>query len=99
MNYRKVLLAAWSPTKAIIITWASLLMIIAFIYFIFFDPIGILNIASEHPLTFRIINVVVSGLLFLYWLIVWNIMIKAFFKEDLKYLEKNGLKLAESNGK
>ncbi|MBN1330039.1 MAG: hypothetical protein JXA54_11255 [Candidatus Heimdallarchaeota archaeon] len=98
MNYRKVLIATWSPIKAIFITWGSLLMIITFIYFIFFDPKGILNIVEEYPLTFRIINVVVSGLLFFYWLVVWNIMIKAFFKEDLKYLEKNGLKLAESNG-
>ncbi|NHJ39237.1 MAG: hypothetical protein FK731_04330 [Asgard group archaeon] len=98
MNNRKILLAAWGPIKTIFISWGFLIMIIAFIYFIFFDPKGLLNFQSQHPLTFNIVNMVVSGLLFLYWLVVWNTMIKAFFKEDLRYLEKNGMKLEEVNG-
>ncbi|NPE09499.1 MAG: hypothetical protein GNW80_14530, partial [Asgard group archaeon] len=50
------------------------------------------------PLTFNVISVFVTGLLFLFWLIVWNTLIKAFFKEDLQFMKKNGLKLAEVNG-
>ena len=98
VRYRKVLLAAWNPIKTIFITWGFLLMIITFVYFIFFDTKGVLNIQEQFPITFRILNVGLSGLLFLYWLVVWNTMINAFFKEDLKFQEKNGLKLAEANG-
>ncbi|NHK32839.1 MAG: hypothetical protein FK730_15935 [Asgard group archaeon] len=98
MNIRKILLASWGPIKTMFISWGFLIMIIAFIYFIFFDPKGLLNFQSICPLTFNVVNMIVSGLLFLYWLVVWNTMIKAFFKEDLKYLEKNGIKLEEVNG-
>jgi hypothetical protein len=73
-------------------------MILSFIYFLFFSPNGLLNFQDKYPLSFNVVNMVISGLLFLYWLVVWNTMIKAFFKEDLKYLERNGLKLADVNG-
>jgi len=99
LNARKIFLAAWGPIKTILIIWGFLLLIITFIYFIFFDQSGLLSfIQDQNPLTFNVITVVVTGLLFLFWLIVWNTLIKAFFKEDLKFMEKNGLKLAEING-
>ncbi|NHJ33660.1 MAG: hypothetical protein FK732_12435 [Asgard group archaeon] len=99
MNTRKIFLAAWGPIKTILIIWGFLLLIITFIYFIFFDPSGLLSfIQDQNPLNFNVITVVVTGLLFLFWLIVWNTLIKAFFKEDLQFMEKNGLKLAEING-
>ncbi|MHA1211307.1 MAG: DUF354 domain-containing protein [Candidatus Heimdallarchaeota archaeon] len=99
MNFRKIFLAAWSPVKAILIVWSLLLMVITFIYFIFFADKGILNIGEQYPITFNVINVVISGLLFLYWLVIWNTMIKAFFKEDLRYLEKNQAMLFLAIGK
>jgi hypothetical protein len=98
LNFRKILLAAWGPMKTIFITWGFLIMIISFIYFLFFIPNGLLNFQDKFPLTFNVINIIVSGLLFLFWLVVWNTLIRAFFKEDLKYLERNGLKLADVNG-
>ncbi|MCF2143568.1 MAG: hypothetical protein K9W42_07700 [Candidatus Heimdallarchaeota archaeon] len=98
MNYRKILLATTGPIKAITIIWGFLILIIAFIYYLFFNPEGLLNIAESYPVTFRVINVIISAILFLYWLIVWNILAKAFFREDLDYSENNGLKLAKIDG-
>ena len=98
MEVRKIFLAALGPMKAISIVWVFLIMIIAFINFIFFDPNGLLNFVNEYPVTFSFLTVLISGMLFLFLLWVWNTLIKAFFKEDLQYLEKNGLKLEESNG-
>jgi len=90
--------AAWGPIKAVSIVWVFLIMIIAFINFIFFDPTGLLNFLDQYPITFGTLTVLISGMLFLFWLLVWNTLIKAFFKEDLQYLEKNDLKLEEANG-
>lgn len=98
MRYRKILQAAWNPIRTIFIVWGFLIMILTFIYFIFFDVKGLLNIQEQFPIAFNILNVAISGLLFLYWLVVWNTMIKAFFKQDLQFQEKNGLELAETNG-
>ena len=98
MNARKIFLAAWGPIKTILIIWGFLLLIITFIFFIFFDDSGLFNPLQAYPLTFNVVSVFVSGLLFLFWLIIWNTLIKAFFKEDLQFMEKNGLKLAEGNG-
>ncbi|NHJ87709.1 MAG: hypothetical protein FK734_19765 [Asgard group archaeon] len=94
----KILQASLGPVKAISIVWIFLLLIITFIYFIFFDPKGLLNIQNSYPLTFGVVTILFAGLLFLYWLIVWNALIKAFFREDLTYMEKNGIKLEEVNG-
>ncbi len=98
MRYKKVLIAAWSPIKAIFIVWVFLIMIISFINFIFFDESGLLYFLSENRISFGILSVIISGALFLFWLIVWNTLIKAFFKEDLQYWENNNHKLDESNG-
>lgn len=98
MNARKIFLAAWGPIKTVLIIWGFLLLIITFIFFIFFDDSGLFNPLQAYPLTFNVISAIVAGLLFLFWLIVWNTLIKAFFKEDLQFMEKNGLKLAEGNG-
>jgi len=98
MNYRKIFLATIGPIKTITIIWGFLILIISFIYFLFFNPEGLLNFADVYPLTFRVINVAISSALFLYWLIVWNILTKAFFKEDLDYLKNNGLELAKVDG-
>jgi hypothetical protein len=98
LELRKILLAAWGPIKAISIVWVFLIMIISFINFIFFDQNGLLNFLKDYPLTFNFLTVLISGMLFLFWLLVWNTLIKAFFKEDLQYLEKNGLKLEETHG-
>ena len=98
MNARKIFLAAWGPIKTILIIWGFLLLIITFIFFIFFDDSGLFNPLQDYPLTFNVISAFVAGLLFLFWLIVWNTLIKAFFKEDLQFMEKNGLKLADGNG-
>ena len=98
MKARKIFLAAWSPIKTILIIWGFLLLIITFIYFIFFEENGLFNFLQDRPLTFNVLSVIVTGLLFLFWLIVWNTLIKAFFKEDLRFMEKNGLELAEANG-
>ena len=98
LDFKKILLAAWGPIKAISIVWIFLIMIIAFINFIFFDKNGLLNFLNEYPVTFNFLTILISGMLFLFWLLVWNTLIKAFFKEDLLYLEKNGLKLEEANG-
>ena len=98
MDYKKIALASSGPLKAITIVWVFLILIISFIIFIFFDPKGLLYFLTQYRILFNIITVVVAGALFLIWLIVWNILIKAFFKEDLQYLEKNGLKLEKTNG-
>jgi len=98
MRYKKVLLAAWGPIKAISIVWIFLIMIIAFINFIFFDVNGLLYFLSENRISFGIVSVLISGALFLFWLIVWNTLIKAFFREDLQYWESNNHKLEQSNG-
>lgn len=98
MRYKKVLMAAWGPIKAISIIWFFLLMIIAFINFIFFDVDGYLNFLAQNTITFSIVSVVISGALFLFWLIVWNTLVTAFFREDLQYWENNNHKLEESNG-
>ncbi len=97
MDFRKILLAAWGPIKTIFIIWGFLLMIFTFIYFLFFAPEGLLNFQTDYPLTFNVLSAFVSSLLFLYWLVVWNTLIKAFFKEDLRYLERNGIKLEGIN--
>ncbi|HUU78227.1 MAG TPA: hypothetical protein VMX55_07750 [candidate division Zixibacteria bacterium] len=93
MNIRRITLAAWGPIKTILIVWVFLIMIIAFINFLFFDTKGLLYFLSENRFLFGIVSVLVASVLFLFWLIVWNSLIKAFFKEDLKYYEKNGQKL------
>ncbi|NHJ03600.1 MAG: hypothetical protein EAX90_02165 [Candidatus Heimdallarchaeota archaeon] len=93
MNIRKITMATWGPIKTTLIVWVFLIMIIAFINFLFFDTKGLLYFLSENRFLFGIISVLVAGVLFLFWLIVWNSLIKAFFKEDLKYYEKNGQKL------
>jgi len=98
LEFRKIYQAAKGPMKAISIIWVFLIMIIAFINFIFFDPNGLLNFLNNYPVAFSILTVVISGLLFLFWLLVWNTLIMAFFKEDLQYSEKNGLQLDEANG-
>ena len=99
MRYKQVILAAWGPIKAISIVWIFLIMIIAFINFIFFDVNGLLYFLSENRISFGIVSVLISGALFLFWLIVWNTLIKAFFKEDLQYWENNNHKLEKANGK
>jgi hypothetical protein len=98
VNTRKIFLAAWGPIKTILIIWGFLLLIITFIYFIFFEENGLFNFLLDRPLTFNVVSAIVAGFLFLFWLIVWNTLIKAFFKEDLQFMEKNGFKLAEANG-
>jgi len=98
LNARKIFLAAWGPIKTLLIIWGFLLLIITFIFFIFFEENGLFNSLQDHPLTFNVVSVFVTGLLFLFWLIVWNTLIKAFFKEDLQFMENNSLKLAEVNG-
>ena len=83
MNARKVFLAAWGPIKTILIIWGFLLLIVTFIYFIFFEENGIFSFLESYPLTQNVVSAIVAGFLFLFWLIVWNTLIKAFFKEDL----------------
>ena len=93
MEWKKTVMAAWGPIKTISVIWVFLILIITFINFIFFDTKGLLYFLQEYSITFGIVSVVISGLLFLLWLLIWNILIKAFFSDDLKYMEKNGIKL------
>ena len=93
MSFRKIVMATWGPIKTISIVWIFLIMIISFINFLFFDTKGLFYFLSENRISFGIVSVLISGILFLFWLIVWNTLIKAFFKEDIKYYEQNGQKL------
>ena len=97
MNFKKIAIAAWGPIKTITIIWIFLIMLLSFINFIFFDDAGLLAFLKSNPFVFGMLNVFISGLLFLFWLVVWNTLIHAFFKEDLRYLERNGLKREEAN--
>jgi hypothetical protein len=94
-QFKKIFKAATGPLKTIAIVWIFLLMLFSFVYFLLFDPKGLLYPLQEKNIAFGIISILFSGLLFLYWLIVWNILIKAFFKEDLSYCMKNGIKLED----
>ncbi|MBD3189314.1 MAG: hypothetical protein GF308_01650 [Candidatus Heimdallarchaeota archaeon] len=84
MDYKKIIAAAWGPIKTISLVWIFLIMIITFINFIFFDPQGIFSSLAENPVIFGILNILVAGVLFFFWLIVWNTLIDSFFKEDLR---------------
>jgi hypothetical protein len=94
VNFRKIVNASRGPIKAITISWVFLILIISFIYLLFFDPIGIFYNLQELPILFGILTIIVSLALFLFWLIVWNTLIHAIFKEDLHYCERNNIDLA-----
>ncbi|MEA2071540.1 MAG: hypothetical protein U9O98_09650 [Asgard group archaeon] len=93
MNYKKILKASIGPIKVISIIWVFLILIVTFIYFIFFVPQSFLYPLSQDGVVFGIVSVAVSGVLFLYWLIVWNIIIKSSFHNDLQYSRENNTKL------
>lgn len=99
MEVKKILEATWGPIKTVTIVWLFLITIFGFINSIFFDEKGFLNfLYLDYRAVFGIVSVIISGILFLFWLLVWNILINAFFKEDIKVWKKNNSELAKLNG-
>ena len=85
MNYKKLIIASWGPIKTIFIMWIFLITILGFINSIFFDEKGFLNVLYlEHRFAFSITSVIITAILFFFWLIVWNALIKSFFKDEIK---------------
>lgn len=94
MDYKKVILASWGPIKTISIIWIFLITILGFINSIFFDEKGFLNfLYVDYHNVFGIVSVLISGVLFLFWLILWNTLIKTFFREDIKNQNSNNLEM------
>ena len=97
-SLKKILLASAGPIKTIVLMWGFLILIIVFIYFNLFEDYGLFSFLENKYMVFNTIMVTFSGILFLYWLIVWNDLIKAFFKKDLQNNKSNNIKQGEMNG-